>query len=257
MVVSSQWALGNKMQNNRGVSLVELSIVIAIIGLLLAATFSGLSIKKSSEMRSFATDISMYQNAVEGFFSKYGALPGDMPDAWTYWDDGTNTVCGTTATECNGNNDGVIDIGTTGGSDSESYRFWQHLLLAEFIGGGYTGKATTSMQADIGINIPASKRTKVGYSVYSADTGGGARNEINLGAFWASNLNKNSALTPAEALAIDMKDDDGIPATGSIHGVDGNDVVTAGSCMTGTGSTSLYTVATTILSCRLTFPAKL
>lgn len=241
------------MKNNRGVSLVELSIVIAIIGLLLSATIAGFNMKKSAEIRSFTTDVSGYQNAIEGFFSKYGALPGDMPDAFTYWDDGANGVCGT-ATQCNGNNNGIITV-DSGLLDSESYRLWQHLLLSEFLEGGYTGVATSTIQADIGINIPASKRTKVGYSIYSANTGDGVRNEINLGAFFASNLNTNSALTPAEALAIDMKTDDGIPAAGSIHGVDGSDA-TAGSCMVAASGSS-YTIATKTTACRLTFPAKL
>lgn len=269
------------MKNNRGVSLLELSIVIAVIGLLLAAIVEGFSIRRSSEVRSFLTDISTYQNAIEGFYSKYTALPGDMPDAYTYW----TTDCATVDTDCNGDNDGRIEVGkgdttsniyentVTSGTDIESYRAWQHLLLSDFLGGGYTGTATTSTkQADIGINIPASKRAKVGYSIYynndavvstastgfSADmtTGEGARNEINLGGFLAGDLNLNSALTPAEALAVDMKLDDGIPATGIVHGIDGSDA-TVGACFTGSGSSSVYTIATTTVACRMTFPAKL
>lgn len=247
------------MKNNRGVSLAELSIVIAIIGLILAAVVGGIGIRKSAEIRGFMTDISSFQVAIEGFDSKYNNLPGDMSDAYTYW----ATSCAnsgspsTDTTRCNGNGDGKIDFSSAdGGLDSESYRAWQHLVLADFLGGGYSGIAATSAaQADIGINVPASKRTKVGYSISYSDTGDGSRNEINLGSFYAAHVNTNAALTPAEALAIDNKIDDGVPATGIVHGVDGSDV-SSGSCVTGSGSSSTYTITVTTLACRLSFPAK-
>jgi prepilin-type N-terminal cleavage/methylation domain-containing protein len=247
------------MHKNKGVSLAELSIVIAIIGLVLSAVVGGMGIRKSAEIRGFMSDISSFQVAIEGFDSKYNDLPGDMSDAYAYW----TTLCAssgslaTDATRCNGNGDGRIDFSSSdGGLDSESYRSWQHLVLADFLTGGYNGVAATSTaQADIGINVPASKRTKVGYSISNANTGDGNRNEINLGAFYAANVNTNSALTPAEALAIDSKIDDGIPATGVVHGIDGSDV-SSGNCFTGSGSSSIYNITVTTFACRQSFPAK-
>lgn len=243
----------------RGVSLVELSVVIAVIGLLLAAVVAGLGIRKSAEMRGMLTEVSGFQSSIESFFSKYNTLPGDMPDAHTYWDNGANTVCGT-ATQCNGNNNGRIELNASDGLDSESYRAWQHLVLSDFLSGGYTGTATTSnIQADIGINVPASKRTKVGYNITYSNTGDGSRSEIMLGAFYASNINSNAAITPAEALAIDLKLDDGVPATGLVHGVDGSDMVLSGDA-DGTGNncrlSGAYNTANTAVACTSTFPAK-
>ncbi len=229
------------MKNNKGVSLVELSIAIAIIGLLLSAVTEGFRMRKSAEIRGFLTEISTFQIAIDGFDLKYRDLPGDIPDAFTYW----GVACATTD-NCNGNGDGKIDLGT--GADSEAYRSWQHLVLSEFIGGSYTGTATT-IQADIGINIPASKRIKVGYSVqYSS---GRTRNEMTLGAIYASNVNTNGAVTPLEAFTIDRKLDDGIPGSGRVYGIIGND---AGSnnCIL----SSAYAIAVTHLSCILTFPIK-
>lgn len=250
-------------KNNQGVSLAELSIVMVVIGLLLTAVVGGLSIRKSAEMRGFMTEISSFQIAIEGFDSKYSDLPGDMSDAYTYW----TSSCAASASLCNGDSDSRIEVGPgddiaanetsiTLDTDAETFRAWQHLTLSGFQGGGFTGVAGTgNIQADIGINIPESKRIKVGYSISYDNTGDGNRNEINLGAFYGTHLNTNSALTPSEAFAIDSKMDDGIPETGAVHGIDGNDA-TAEDCVTGSGSSSTYTITVKTFSCRQTFPAK-
>jgi prepilin-type N-terminal cleavage/methylation domain-containing protein len=105
----------------RGMSLVELSIVMVIIGLLIGAVVGGLSVKKSSELRSIITQIDQFRVAISGFQDKYGDLPGDMPDAHSYWDNGSNTVCGTSA-ECNGNGNGAIEFQSSN-TDNENIRF--------------------------------------------------------------------------------------------------------------------------------------
>ncbi len=238
------------MNNNKGISMVELAIVLVIIGLLFAAVAEGVNIRKSSELTSFLSDISGFQVGIEGFDLKYRDLPGDMGDAFTYWDDGANGVCGI-STECNGDANGNIDLSTTSGTDNEAYRAWQHLVLGGFLEGGYTGVATTAnYQADIGINVPASRRDKVGYALYYNNTGGGSsRNEIKLGAFKSSNVNNNSAVTPAEALALDKKSDDGVPGTGIIKAADAADA-TATNCV----NSSAYNTTITITSCIMAFP---
>ncbi len=251
--------------NNKGVSLAELSIVLAVIGLLLAAVIGGLGIRKSSELRGFMTDISGFQVSIEGFDSKYSDLPGDMSDAFTYWNGSSCSAAGTN-TECNGDSDGRIEIGPGSSvssnetvissvSDVEAFRAWQHLVLSEFLTGNYTGIATTpsggsnKKQTDIGVNIPASKRVKVGYSI--AYSSARDRNEITVGAFYSDNLNTNAALTPTEALAIDKKIDDGVPTTGLVYGFDGSDVTATNCVLTGA-----YNIANTAAACIATFPAK-
>jgi type II secretory pathway pseudopilin PulG len=233
------------MNLKKAISLVELSIALAVIGLLLGAVVGGFSVKKSAELRGIMNDISVFQNAIEGFDSKYGQLPGDFNYAYSYW----GATCAGSAGDCEGDNNSQIDLGSN--TFSEAYRAWQHLNLSNFLEGGYTGVATGT-QADIGVNVPAAKRNKIGYSLGYADTGEGSRNEISIGAFLAGNVNLNAALTPSEAITIDKKMDDGTPNTGFVHGVDGNDA--ASNCTNATATT--YLIATTTLSCRLTFPVK-
>jgi hypothetical protein len=229
-----------QIKNNKAVSLMELSASIAIIGILLGVIVEGVSIRKSSEIRGFMIDIAGFQVAFQGFTDKYTDWPGDMSSATSYWQ----------ATS-NGDSNGQIEIYNASGKD-ETFTSWQQLSLSKFIGGSYSGNATNS-QADIGLNVPAAKRVAVGYYIAYANTGDGARNEIGLGKFLAAHTNSDSALTPAEALAIDNKMDNGIPQTGIVHGIDGSDA--AGKCVSGTGVSSKYNTSVKALSCIQTFNA--
>jgi len=229
------------MKNNKGVSLLELSASIAVIGVLLGVIVEGVSIRKASEIRGFMMDVSSFQVAVQGFTAKYTDWPGDMSNANTYW-----------TTTANGDGNGQVDVSNSA-SNNETFTAWQQLSLSQFIGGSYSGTAT-GVQADIGINVPAANRAAVGYYIVYANTGDGIRNEIGLGKFWATHTNSNAALTQAEAFAIDKKMDDGTPQTGLIHGLDGSDV-TAGTCLSGSGSSSTYNTSSKTFSCIQTFNA--
>src|SRR5690606_38927687 len=101
---------------------------------------------------------------------------------------------------------GLIELSTTS-TDNEVYRAWQHLNLAEILEGGYTGVAGDAAdQADVGVNVPASARSGVGY--YMVNGAIGSRNELVIGAFAAGEALINAALSPAEANSIDQKLDD-------------------------------------------------
>jgi len=62
-------------------SLIELSIVLIIIGLLIAGITGGASLIKSSELRSAMGEARGYAVAVNGFYSQYNYLPGDYATA--------------------------------------------------------------------------------------------------------------------------------------------------------------------------------
>ena len=68
------------MQNNNkkqyGFSLIELSIVLIIIGLLVAGITGGASLIKSAELRSFMSELRNYQTAVNAYYTATGELPG-------------------------------------------------------------------------------------------------------------------------------------------------------------------------------------
>ncbi len=65
------------MKNNKkGFSLIELSIVLIIIGLLVAGITGGASLIKSAELRSFMSELRNYQTAVNAYYTATGELPG-------------------------------------------------------------------------------------------------------------------------------------------------------------------------------------
>lgn len=85
----------------RGFSLIELSIMLVILGLLVGAVTAGQSLIRASELRSVTTDIERYRAGIATFRDKYFGLPGDLLNATSFWGkDNTNcpTHTGTNAT---------------------------------------------------------------------------------------------------------------------------------------------------------------
>ncbi len=228
-------AISNIARTEKGFSIAELAVVITVIGLLVAVVAAGVNMRASSEVQGMIYGVSQHQASIESFNVKYEDYPGDMVDAHDYWDDGADGVCGT-ATQCNGDGDGEIELSTTA-NDNEAFRVWQHLLLAGLIDGGFTGTGNSGDgdQADVGINIPETPRSKVGYMVMYGNLNGSDRNEIRIGAFSVGTAVRAAALNPREALAFDKKTDDGNPEAGQTRAADGTDV-SAEDCVTSGGA---------------------
>ncbi len=114
-----------------GFTLVELSIVIVIVGLLIAGVASGRQLIKQAALRATVQEFNIYKENYITFFSTYGAPPGDFRGASINW--GTN--CHGTAVNCNGNGNGLIDNSDLpplgDGQGIEVYRAYKHLALAK------------------------------------------------------------------------------------------------------------------------------
>ena len=216
------------MRRQTAFSLVELSIVLVILGLLLGGVMVGQSLIKSSELRSTISETQRYVAAYAQFRDKYDAVPGDMPNATSYW--GAATTCPgdsthtqSTAATCNGDGNGAVDNDGL----SEKYLLWKHMANAGLIEGTYTGEpASTSATSNIGgVNCPKGKRKNVIYSAYywqymSGDPNypdGQYGNFFFVGGFWANNVGVAGTFTAQEVADIDAKLDDGKPAFGKIR----------------------------------------
>src|SRR5262249_17476276 len=150
------------MKNMRkGFSLIELSIVLVILGLLVGGIMAGQSLIRASEIRSISSEYDRYRTASYAFRDKYFAFPGDIANATDIWGKDTTsayacaTASGSAASPgtCNGNGDGFIGSVNVGGA--EGVRAWQQLALAGLIEGGYNGLNGSVLS--IGTNVPASK----------------------------------------------------------------------------------------------------
>ncbi len=190
-------------------TLVELSIAIAIIGLLVGAVLGGQSLFNQSQLQTVVTDYSKYSTAVSQFRQQYGGFPGDMIDATSFWP-GTG----------DGNGNGNMADG------NEPYRAWQQLVLADYIRGSFTGVTGggSSAHSIIGTNVPGSRVQNAGWSFWykastSADTNQYDQDLSNFLAFGAAitnGLTQAAALTPTDAWQVDTKVDNGLPGTGRV-----------------------------------------
>ncbi len=68
----------NKNKENFGFSLIELSIVLIIIGLLVAGVTGGASLIESAKIRAVANEVLNYKQALNAFYAARGRLPGDL-----------------------------------------------------------------------------------------------------------------------------------------------------------------------------------
>ena len=150
-------------------SLVELSIVLVILGLLTGGILTGQSLIRAAELRAILTEKDRYIAAANTFRGKYLALPGDLTNATDFWGDISAAVPGFCKTHtgepsyvltCNGNGNGRVGPdpyeGTFPNGSMEIYEsiyFWRHLSNAGMIEGNYTGEQVWNT-ASMNITIP-------------------------------------------------------------------------------------------------------
>lgn len=205
----------------RGYTLIELSIVLVIVGAIIAVITAGSGLMKQAELRSVISELQQYHAAYNTFVVKYDRLPGDMDNATQYWPKDGQCVATVAGNEgvCNGNGDGII--GASGGSaiDDEICKAIKHLSLSGIISGSYPVCPTSVAALVVGGSAPGSKVPDAGYFWGSGGVGSGSAfpvvtNVLFLGRAIDASVTKplpllNSALTPEEAFNIDQKMDDG------------------------------------------------
>ena len=199
-------------------SLVELSIVLVILGLLVGGVLSGQSLIRASELRSVGIEEQRYSTASRAFRDKYFALPGDITNATSFWGKDNASCAGdpgvaATPGTCNGNGDGQL---LDGGGKYETYLFWQHLARGGLLEGSYTGVFGTGNIG--GINVAPSKVSSSSWwrSTYGGKNAYVADYEMPFGNQFI--LWPTPALKPEDAYYIDGKFDDGRPGSGRIMG---------------------------------------
>jgi prepilin-type N-terminal cleavage/methylation domain-containing protein len=210
-----------------GFTLVELSIVLVILGLLVGGVLTGQSLIRASELRSVITQFNGFQTATNAFRDKYFTIPGDMNNAQSFWGiaHATPATCATTAgagtQTCNGDGDGILFSAAAG--SNEIFRFWQHLANAGLITGTFDG--ITHGSNTVSATTANSPIGKLGGSMWFVYYWGSPNsnaqffdgvynNSYEVGGFVANSDPFISLFKPEELWNMDSKMDDGRPATG-------------------------------------------
>jgi prepilin-type N-terminal cleavage/methylation domain-containing protein len=215
----------------RGFTLLELSIVLAIIGLIAGGIVVGQGMIRSAEIKMLVTEVNEINTAVNTFKIKYNSTPGDFDKATKLWgaSHATLSTClntvGTGTQTCDGDGNGVL----TRTGRREMFLFWKHLSNANMISGVYTGitgpNGPFHDTTDNAFNSKLGRNTIILATNLDRDISASTdwfdgpyyKNFLQIGA--PDPLDGASpsiaVLSPLETYHIDKKVDDGKPATGT------------------------------------------
>ncbi|PZP84715.1 MAG: hypothetical protein DI582_07990 [Azospirillum brasilense] len=255
-----------------GFSLVELSIVLVILGLLTGGILGGQALIRAAELRAVSTEQGRYLTAVQTFRDKYFGLPGDFRDATRFWGRAAATGdCVTNSSAavaspgaCDGGGDGRINNAAAASQSGDEFQFWKHLALAGLIEGTYSGLAGSGGLGHIvpATNAPRSRLSNAAW--YTAQSGLVStsilpyltyNNYLGIGAATTTTYSYGAVLKPEEAWNIDTKIDDGRPSYGKVIGIYWNDACsTANTGVTAaTNLDAVYMLSSTANACSLIF----
>jgi prepilin-type N-terminal cleavage/methylation domain-containing protein len=219
-------------------TLIELSIVLVIIGLLVGAVLIGTSLITTAKTRQGIAQTAEIKTAIGAFRDKYLCLPGDCANMTNFF-----TSASQPEKVTNGNGNGIIDavdVGNLNGwGTAEVYYVFDHLAAAGLINfNQYDETASSVVESGTGypeakfeasgtakVNNPGVARASnrpgilIGYQVGIGYIP--ARHVVAVGFCrfreWGGGyIAGECALNPWEAFSVDDKIDDGVPTTGQI-----------------------------------------
>ena len=228
---------GNEMRQGHvphdtteGFTLIELSIVLVIIGLIVGGVLVGQDLIHAAAIRRQVSQFEKYNTAVNSFRLKYNVLPGDMlPEQAS-----ALGFFGRSGGGGDGDGDGYITgLGGYFYLGGETVLFWEDLSAAGLIDGSFKYNPDVNMTTDaqFAAEMP---RAKIGNGnfVYVNGVYNGfippvtsGDNTLYMNGFQIIRtdsmngfgmLNTTSGLTPVESYNMDQKIDDGLPLSGKV-----------------------------------------
>lgn len=217
-------ATSQSAKAKQGFTLIELSIVLVIIGLIIGGVLVGQDLIKAAEIRATVSQVEKYNASVNTFRGKYNGIPGDLSAASAAAFGFTSRNGGPARGDGNGFVEGESAAVANGGrGNREALLFWADLSTAGLVDGNYVGADTaaavsTSTSPAFNQIFPSAKIDRLTYFAAGSDSGA---NYYLLGGFTAIAAATGAyttavTLTPNEAFNIDSKLDDGLPNTGIV-----------------------------------------
>ncbi len=177
-----------RKSRNSGFTLVEISIVLVIIGLIMGGVLNARSVIRNAHNKEVIKGVTDVATASQQFRDRYGAWPGDLTNA-------NLSIPGMTPA-CVGNGNGVIDTGAESACASEE------LIRSSML----RGDVATSITLNGGVIISLTNR------VFAASLPGlGA-----IPAYWV-NVVRVQNIDCDLAIQLDRATDDGGGATGNFR----------------------------------------
>ena len=218
---------GNLAKGNSGFTLVELSIVLIIIGLILGGILVGQDLIRNAQVNATANQIQQLNASVNAFRGKYNALPGDINRAVAFNLEGS---CVPTANTCEGDGDGTLENDITANGtiatlwDQEVKLFWVHLSEAGLAGGNFSYSADS---VAVVTNYPQAKNKANG--IIAVTLGSvlhwivAANIDDVVPAEFSDTLSGadgTGGMPPSDAFGIDTKIDNGNSITGGVYAIE-------------------------------------
>jgi prepilin-type N-terminal cleavage/methylation domain-containing protein len=228
-----------------GFTLIELSVVMVIIGLIMGGVMVGVAQIEQFKIRAQMSQFKQYETAYYQFKDVYGGIPGDLVSPTQFWPG----IASPSSTSQRGN--GTIDNQTAGNNGfsntgKEGLHFYLQLGKSGLVGREFTGTFVKNdgvlmakINESIGVGIGQTSEGASGTQLSAAEraiTYAAAMylNNIDFsGAGQLINTGVNAGVTPEQVKNMDVKMDDGIARKGKLkaYTLRGN---TTNMCLTGT-----------------------
>jgi len=213
-------------------SLVKLVVALVVAGICIGLTFTGKELVKIYHVHSQVSQISSLDSAVARFREKYDGLPGDLL-AITAQREGLPAGDGTPG---HGDGDGKIspcNLGWQWHLGCETALFWSHLSVTGMISENFSADSRfiDHRLSHVGSMVPYLPKAAIGEDIYVAVWNSDAsqpspKPQLPYGNYYEISaingveqekmLDNSNALTPEQAMEIDIKMDDGLPLSGRV-----------------------------------------
>lgn len=229
-------------KHGRGFTLIELSIVLVIIGLIVGGILVGRELIRQSELRGDLRELDKMTAAINSFKLKYGCVPGDCTNADQFF---------STPSPENGDGNGIIDSLADSGTPGSQYVSGYYTGLEFAYATDLLARAglitlqpfdANDVGVDINSTVPKLKTGNAGFIVRGEcmkdpdtllcmNTG---RHTYRLGVWgtvqdilpgrlsttpvvYTTEGTQRGIYTPQDAFSLDTKIDDGNAVTGSVY----------------------------------------
>jgi len=194
------------------VSILKFIIMVAITAALLIFFISIKQLYELSGVKAFIVQIYNFDSAINQFYTRYQALPGDVASTVEY---------GLSGKSSDGNNNGIIEDqnGNINSASGEVTNFWMHLSKSGIINQNFDG--LENRKAIIDNSFP---RSAIGDNRGITVFGYNGKNYYQIGVAASNETNivmSDNSFRSIEADDIDNKIDDGLPFTGKVIAVSG------------------------------------